>query len=270
MGTKLISTFAKKTPQVITLNYKQYGETGPAIIILHGLFGMLDNWQTIAKKLDDQYRVFLVDQRNHGRSPHTADFTYPILAEDIRDFITYHEIDNPILIGHSMGGKTVMESLKLFPGSIHKAIVVDIAPKQYKGGHEVLFEALLGIDLTDADSRKEVQVQLAEKVKDQGVLLFLMKNLTRKPEGGYQWKANFASLQENYQHILSTIEFETPVDVETLFIRGEDSGYIQIEDKEVIRANFNKVSIQTVENAGHWVHAQNPTKLLELIHAFLD
>lgn len=252
------------------LNYKEIG-TGKPCIILHGLFGMLDNWKTVGRKLSAHHHIYLVDQRNHGKSPHTEAFDYNLLAHDLLQFIETHNLDKPTIIGHSMGGKTVMEFCRQFPEYMDKAIIVDIAPKAYKGGHEYIFEAILDVNVEAATSRKEVEQQLAPVITQPSVLAFLMKNLSRNPDGGYKWKANFKALYNNYDKILSNLPFaESGIDTEVLFIKGALSNYIQPEDEEIIHSIFTNATIEKVGNAGHWVHAQNPAKLLELIEAFVD
>lgn len=250
------------------LNFKQFGQGDP-IIILHGLFGMLDNWQTIAKKLAENYSVFILDQRNHGKSPHHPDFDYTIMADDLKCFMESNWIYNAHLIGHSMGGKTVMQFALEYADMIDKLIVVDIAPKKYEGGHQLIFEALHSLDLNKIENRKDAETQLEEKIPQFGVRQFLLKNLNRKKEGGYAWKMNLDAIHKNYENILANIEGEA-TETETLFLKGEKSRYIQEHDKADIETLFPNAKINTIPNAGHWVHAEQPKILLEEILNFLD
>ena len=158
------------------LNYKSFG-SGPPLIILHGLFGTLDNWQTIAKKLADDFTVFILDLRNHGKSPHTQEHTYSLMAEDLSQFMESQWIYKAHVLGHSMGGKTAMQFANDFPDMLDKLVVVDIAPKVYAGGHQHILEALLSVDIDAVQSRKEVEQQLSKYIEEDGVKLFLMKNL---------------------------------------------------------------------------------------------
>ena len=252
-----------------TLNYKTFG-TGDPIIIMHGLFGMLDNWQTIAKKLAEDYMVYLVDLRDHGKSEHTNEFNYPLLAQDIAEFLESQWIHEAYILGHSMGGKTALQLVKDFPDLVEKLIVVDIGVKSYKGGHEVILEALSSVPIDDVQTRKEVEAHLSRYISEPGIRLFLMKNLTRNKEGGYRWKMNLKLLIKHYQDILAGINFDEEVDTPTLFIRGRNSGYILDADIESLTSHFEDAEVQTIANAGHWVHAEKPNELLEAIRSFLQ
>lgn len=253
---------------MLELNYKTFGQGDP-IIILHGMFGTLDNWQTIARQLAEEYTVYLIDQRNHGRSPHHDDFNYPVLAEDLHHFMESHWIHHAHIIGHSMGGKTAMQFALDYSDMVDKLIVVDIAPKNYKGGHQVIFDALFSVDLEKMETRKEVDTKLAELIDEVGVRQFLMKNLTRKKEGGFTWKMNLPVIYKNYQAILGTIENTDTFEEPTLFIRGERSKYILDEDEPLLKEFFPNAELATVAGAGHWVHAEAPKVLLEMMEEFL-
>ena len=250
---------------MIELNYKTFGEGRP-VIILHGIFGMLDNWQTFGKKLGEEYQVFLVDQRDHGRSPHTEEFNYPLLAEDLKDFITQHNLEQPLLIGHSMGGKVVMEFLLNYPDVAGPSIVVDMGVKKYSGGHEFIMEALASVPLDEVQNRKEAQSHLSKKIDNQGVMLFLMKNFTRKPEGGYRWKINLPLLMVSYKGLMAhDLRDRSEEESQVLFVRGGLSDYILDADFGDIQKVFPQAEITTVEEAGHWVHAQQPQKLFSVV-----
>jgi esterase len=253
----------------INLNYKEFGQ-GEPIVILHGLFGTLDNWQTIAKQLAENNSVYIIDQRNHGRSPHFDDINYQLLAEDLRHFMESNWMYNAIIVGHSMGGKTAMQFAFENPEMVKKLIVIDIAPKAYSGGHEVIMETLVGLDLDAYTDRKMVENEIAKKIPEVGVRQFLLKNLTRDDESGkFEWKMNLKAIQNNYDKIIGNIEngfFEG----ETLFVKGANSDYIKEEDMSDIEKKFPNSTIKTIKNAGHWVHAEQPKLLLEQINAFLQ
>jgi len=251
------------------LNFKTLGE-GEPLIVLHGLFGMLDNWLTLSRKFAEHYQVFIIDQRNHGKSPHDEVIDYPSMAEDLYDFMVDHDIPQACFLGHSMGGKTVMQFAHLYPEKVKKLIVVDIAPKRYKGGQEPIFEALFNVDLNKVDSRSDAEEMLAQTIDEQEIRLFLLKNLARQKEGHYRWKMNLPAIYDHYQDILGSIENETPFVNPSLFIRGGQSRYIQDEDFSLIREQFPNAEIATVEKAGHWVHAEAPEELLKLALNFLD
>ena len=252
------------------LNYKVFG-SGQPIVILHGLFGMLDNLQLLARKLEQAgYMVYLVDQRDHGKSPHTEVFNYEVLAEDLNQFLEDNWLHQAILIGHSMGGKTAMQFVSHYTADIRKLIIVDIAPKAYPGGHEPVFDALLSIDLAVLTSRNDAEEILLSKLNDTGTVQFLMKNLSRQKEGGFEWKMNLPLLYQSYQNILSEIKTDHPVELDVLFIKGELSGYILDSDKADILKKFPDAKFEIIPDAGHWVHADAPEALYQSVIRFIE
>ena len=252
------------------LNYKTFGQ-GPPLIILHGLFGMLDNWQTMAKQLSDTFMVFIVDQRNHGRSPHIDHIDYPSMANDLKVFMEDNWIHEAHLLGHSMGGKTAMQFAMEYPEMLDKLVVVDIAPRAYEGGHQLIFDALHSVDLSSVQSRTEADQKLAVLVPDSGVRQFLLKNLSRdKENGGFRWKMNLSVITRDYPNIIAGLDAVGEFEGETLFIKGGRSDYISAMDEPEIKLRFPQSDIQTVEGAGHWVHAEQPAALLQMLRQFLD
>ncbi|MFT6335319.1 MAG: esterase [Saprospiraceae bacterium] len=249
------------------LNHKIFGQGDP-IIILHGLFGMLDNWQTIAKKLAEDYMVILVDQRDHGKSDHTDEFNYQALADDLRVFMEANWMHEAHIIGHSMGGKTAMQFAVDNPDMIEKLIIVDIGPKAYKAGHDTIFKALREVEIDKVKSREEVEDTIAKYINDKGVRLFLMKNLQRKKEGGFRWKMNLELLHREYTNIIDAIKYDETVDVETLFIYGSKSHYIIPSEINDIKEIFPQSTFEEID-AGHWIHAEKPDELLEIVNRFL-
>ena len=250
------------------LNYKQFGQGDP-LIILHGLFGTLDNWQTLAKRFAEEHTVFIIDQRNHGKSPHTLEHSYTLMAEDLREFMEAQFMFKAHVLGHSMGGKTVMQFALLYPDMVDKLTVVDISPRANTGGHELIFKALFDLDLAKIESRKEADAALSVLIKEVGVRQFLLKNLTRKKEGGYRWKMNLEALFNHYSDILAAVESEDTFAGETLFIRGGKSDYVPDEDLPLIKKYFPRARLETVAQAGHWVHAAQPDELFDLVTDFL-
>ncbi len=253
----------------MNLNYKTEGQGYP-IIILHGLFGTLDNWQIIAKKLAEKYLVYTVDQRNHGRSPHDLEMNYKIMAEDLQEFMEKQWIHKAIILGHSMGGKTAMQFALDFPEMVEKLIVVDIGPFSNNGGHELIFEALRALDLEKIKTRKDADDILKIKISDFGVRQFLLKNLSRSKEGDYYWKMNLPVIHDHYDEILAKVDVVHPFEGETLFIRGGKSNYIGVEEFPSFKKSFPNAQLQTIANAGHWVHAEQPEQLLETVLSFLN
>ncbi len=251
------------------LNYKEYG-SGEPIIILHGLLGMLDNWHTFAKALAQNYWVISIDQRNHGRSFHSTEFDYKLLAEDLKDFMEEQHIPRAVLLGHSMGGKTVMQFLTQHEEMVSKAIIVDIAPDGTTGTHKPIFDALRSVNVESVANRKEVQESLMKEIGTLSTVQFLMKNLTlNKETGTYQWKANLDALWENYDNIMSPIQSDYPCETDTLFIAGEKSNYIKESDLESITKLFPNHKMETISDAGHWIHAEQPKRLLEVVEGFV-
>lgn len=249
------------------LNFKSFGQ-GEPVIILHGLFGNLDNWQTFAKQLAAHFMVYIVDLRNHGRSPHVDAMNYRAMAEDLREFMESQWIYQAHVIGHSMGGKAAMQLAFDYPDMVSRLVVVDIAPKAYRGGHEAIFDAMLSLHPEKLESRAEAEEQLAKSIADPAIRLFLLKNLTRHKSGGYEWKMNLEVLHRDYSEILSTVAgavFDGP----SLFIRGEHSDYILEEDWPAVEQLFPNAELLTIAGAGHWVHAEAPEALLGTLNRFL-
>ena len=252
---------------IMTLHYKTFG-AGPSVLILHGLFGTSDNWQTIAKQLAGDFQVFLVDLRNHGRSPHAAEMDYPLMAADIRQFTEEHSIRQTHVVGHSMGGKVAMQFALDYPNLVDHLAIIDIAPKAYPPGHLAIFEALTAMRLGGLDSRKEADAMLASSIPQLAVRQFLLKNLHRDRDG-FRWKMNLLVLYESYDHLIAAVGADEPFEGPSLFVRGGQSDYIQPTDEAGIRRLFPRATIETVARAGHWVHASAPSQLLALLRSFL-
>lgn len=252
------------------LYFNEYGSGFP-IIIVHGLLGTSDNWITVAKKLSAEYSVFNVDVRNHGRSPHLPEMNYPAMAADLKAFLENQWIHKAHFIGHSMGGKLVMQFALEYPEIVDKLVVIDIAPKSYPGGHEHILDALESIDLNAVESRKEVEVALSEKLNEpESVIQFLMKNLHfDRVLNNYSWKMNLSAIIDHYDEISGAIESGESFDGPTLFISGGNSKYILPEDEPSIRELFPKAEFKVVEDAGHWVHAEKPAEIFEILKEFL-
>ena len=250
------------------LNYKEFGH-GEPLVILHGLFGSLDNWQTIARQLAENYWVFIVDQRNHGKSPHHDAFSYPLMAEDLHHFLQAKWIPRAHIMGHSMGGKTAMQFALTYPDMVEKLIIVDITPGENPRRHETVFAGLQSLKLDEISSRSEADLALQETVTDFGVRQFLLKNLGRDKNGGYRWKMNLPAILANYNNILAAIEHDITFDGDVLFIKGAQSDYVNPENEPLIKGLFPEADVETIADAGHWVHADQPATLLQLVRDFL-
>ncbi|MAY83665.1 MAG: alpha/beta hydrolase [Flavobacteriales bacterium] len=254
--------------EAVELNYKVVGE-GKDLIILHGLFGSLDNWMSLAKQWSDRYKVWLLDQRNHGKSPHSDKFSYLHMAKDLEHFIDQNKIENPIILGHSMGGKTAMEFAVNFPNKVDKLIVVDIAPVKYNVHHYSILEALNSVDPGSLDSRQEADEQLAKLIPEMGVRQFLLKNLDRNPNGGYQWKFNLGVLEREIVPISEWAISEGKYEKDSLFVKGERSEYILPQHAAEISSKFPNYHLEEIESAGHWVHAEKPKEFYEVVNDFM-
>jgi len=253
------------------LYYNEYGsETLPALIILHGLLGSSDNWHSLSQLLGKHYHVFALDARNHGRSPHSDQFNYQAMAADVAEFITKQRISSASLMGHSMGGKTAALTALLYPELVEKLIVIDIAPRSYKAHHDQVFNALTSLNLSTFEFRKDIDEALTLKIPEAPVRQFLMKNITRDESNGFRWKMNLEVIEKNYAQINEELPRDKQFNKPTLFIRGDNSDYIQMDDLPVISQLFPKAELVTIKDAGHWVHVDAQEQLLDTVHDFLS
>jgi pimeloyl-ACP methyl ester carboxylesterase len=250
------------------LFHKEFGSGSP-LIILHGLFGFSDNWQTIAKSLSEQYWVITPDLRNHGRSPHLSSHTYPEMAEDLRLFMESLGMFSATVMGHSMGAKAAMQLALHYPDMVDRLIVVDMAPGPAQDNHSAIFKALLGLNLSDIQSRAEIEHLLAPQIPDFGTRQFLLKNITRDTEGHFSWKMNLPVLWKYFADILAPVS-GPPFHKPALFIRGARSNYIQDRDFPLILSLFPQAEFVTIPDAGHWVHADQPAALLNGLNRWLQ
>jgi len=252
------------------LNYKVQGQ-GPPIVILHGVFGTLDNWQTAAKALAERHTVYLVDNRNHGRSPHDEAFDYEVMSEDLLNFIQAQRLVQPVVMGHSMGGKVAMYyACRYQPEQFSKLIVVDIAPKYYRPHHQQILEGLRSIDLGTLASRQQADELLTPYVPEADTRQFLLKNLYRTDAGTFGWRMNLAVLHDKIENIGEGLPTHFRSDKPALFIRGGKSNYIRDTDVPLIKEHFPNAVVETIDAAGHWVHAEQPARLLEKVLRFIQ
>lgn len=241
---------------------------GHPLIILHGLFGSSDNWFTLAKTFAQHYTVYLVDQRNHGQSPHSPEMNYEVLADDLHHFIREHDIKTPDIIGHSMGGKAAMNFAVKYPAMLRKLVVVDIVPKVYPVHHDHILEGLDALQLDRLSSRSEADTLLANFVPEPEVRQFLLKNLSRGEGGKFIWKNNLGAIDENIEALGAGMIFSGKHDGPCLFIRGEKSNYYEPGDEARIRAIFPHAEVVTL-NTGHWVQAENPDAFARVVLTYL-
>jgi esterase len=269
---------------MMELFFRKYGQ-GPPLIILHGLYGMSDNWVSIARSFSKKFEVFTVDLRNHGNSPHDDDHTYVKMADDLLTFMNTHAIEKPILMGHSMGGKTAMKFSSLHPERVSHLIVVDIAPKSYKEiarrrndelSHHQILGAMCAIDPGQVSSREEIEELLVKTIGSERIRQFLMKNIRRGKKGGFFWQLNLPALWNHLDLIMDGVNYEellpnSPLSgFPVLFIRGKKSPYITDEDEDKIRWIFPYADFHTVADAGHWVHAEQTDLFIKIVKDFLS
>lgn len=248
------------------LHYREIG-SGKPLMILHGLFGFSDNWQTHAKKFSEYFRVILVDLRNHGHSPWSEDFSYELMASDIFELTEHLNLDKFILLGHSMGGKVAMHFAQQWEDKLEKLIVVDIGIKEYPMHHQHILAGMHAVDPTKIKARSEAETLLRTYIDSEGVIQFLLKNLYWKEKGVLAWRMNLNVLEREMDEILDaipSIEVLTP----TLFIRGELSNYIIDDDWQDIEQQFPDSDLVTISNAGHWVHAEAPEIFIDTVLSF--
>ncbi len=253
------------------LFFRHYGK-GKPLIILHGVFGVSDNWVTFARKMAGHYEVFIPDQRNHGQSPHHPAFNYFALCSDLYDFIEEHEIENPIILGHSMGGKVAMHFALENPDLPRALIIADISMRTYnrRFRHLDIIDAMLNVNFNNVESREEVESQLKLQIPDERTRLFAMKNLYRRKRGGhFAWRLNLEAINLNMDEVLQGIESKNLFTKPSLFIRGGNSDYVKYDDFDKIYRNFPKADIKTIVGAGHWLHAEKPEEFNKMITDFL-
>ncbi|MFT7414051.1 MAG: esterase [Methylophagaceae bacterium] len=250
------------------LYYQTIG-TGQPLVILHGLFGSSDNWRGLAKQLATTAQVITVDLRNHGHSPHSSEQTYALMVEDLAELFERLKLDKVDIIGHSMGGKVAMAFSQCYPQWLGKLVVVDIAPRQYHDEHNGIFRALLALDLSMYTSRTEVDTALKSALPNKAVRQFLLMNLTIIGKQ-LSWRINLQALYDNYPQLLEAVCDGNTIMLPSCFIRGGQSDYIGDEDEDLIKTRFPDAELVTIEQAGHWVHAEAPKQFLTKITEFLD
>ncbi|MBT0607678.1 alpha/beta fold hydrolase [Aequorivita echinoideorum] len=243
----------------MALNSQILGE-GKPFVILHGFLGMSDNWKTLGNRFSEEndFQVHLLDQRNHGRSFHSDEFSYEVMAEDLRIYCEEHNLQNIILLGHSMGGKTAMQFAVSYPQMVSKLIIADIGPKAYPPHHQDILKALSMLDFNKIESRGDAEDILSEYIKNEGTKLFVLKNLYRKNKNEFALRLNLPVLSSKIGAVGEALPENSVFSGDTLFLGGEKSGYIEPMDEILIKKHFPKAQIETIPNAGHWLHAENP------------
>lgn len=264
------------------LNSRILGD-GKDLIILHGLYGSGDNWLTTGRQLAFDFRVHLPDHRNHGNSPHNSDHSYKAMVNDLIEYIQENNISSPIILGHSMGGKTAMWLSILHPEIASYLIVVDISPVGYAqvtrpssliDQHLNIVNAMRMVDMSSIKTRTEIDKELSAYISSDNVRQFLLKSIERKKDGHYYWKINVDALSNYLPEIMKGIDIEKHAsqinkNLPVLFIKGELSPYIPEEDFDAIKRLYPQSSIETIFNSGHWIHAEQPQAFLSVLNSFL-
>ena len=256
--------------KVTMIHAKQYGSSGPNLIVIHGLFGNADNWHSIAQALADYFTVYCIDLPNHGKSDSMQDATYPKMANAVLDWAKLKNIDTFYLLGHSMGGKVAMQMAAMaMPAQIEKLIVVDIAPVDYQPSHTRILEGLKAISGTEITSRKEADTLLSQYEPNLAIRQFLLKSLNRN-EQSHTLSLSVDNIADSYATILKKPIIETAIEIPTLFIKGENSDYIVADYQAEIMASFPNASFKIISGAGHWLHAEKPLPFTSLVKRFLQ
>lgn len=252
------------------LSYESNGKHGIPLVILHGLFGGGDNWATIARTLSEEQPVYAPDLPNHGASPHTDRFDYREVAEDVYHWLREVGLDRVKLLGHSMGGKIAMSLALQYPDLVDSLIVADIAPKSYPPRHGREFDAMEAVRDAGAKDRRAADAVLAERIENRAIRAFLLKNYRELADGSYGWRFNLDGVRGEYEKISAWPEHRGRYEGPTLLIRGARSPYVEPGDEEVVQRLFPKVRMATIEDAGHWLHAERRDEFLALVRRFLD
>lgn len=252
------------------LFFRKFG-SGDPVIILHGLFGISDNWFTHAKRLAEKFEVWVPDLRNHGQSPHSNTFNYYAMVGDLNEFMTDHNLDKAMLIGHSMGGKAAMNFALEHPFMVSKLVIIDISPRAYpvRSIHTDIISAMESVNFDETDYRQDVEEQLKQHIENERIRWFILKNLYRVNRGRLAWRINLKDITANMEAITDGLVYEGVYPGPTLFIRGSESDYITDEDEGLILKFFPNAFIETIEGASHWVHADAPDELCKLLSSFL-
>ncbi len=257
------------------LHYQEMG-SGTPLVILHGLFGSGENWRSLAKDFSGQARVILVDMPNHGASPHTDDMHYETMAAAVRELIEELGLDPVVLLGHSMGGKAAMALALSSPELVRGLVVADIAPRSYPPRHHEIIAAMQEVAAAAPRSRRDADGILAARIPSKAVRSFLLKSLEPHPDGtpdgdgGYGWGLNIDAIADCYEHLISWPEIEGRYEGPVLFIGGGKSDYVEPEDIDDIRRLFPHAALESIDDAGHWLHVEQRETFTELVLSFLS
>ena len=256
----------------MALYFQEFGESGTPLIMVHGLFGSSVNWRGIARQLADRFHIYALDLRNHGKSPHMETMRYADMALDLARFMDSAGLEKAHILGHSMGGKAAMVAALIYPARFDRMMVLDIAPVSYTHTYDDMIDAMLSVDLSSCSARADVEAVLRETIPDDGTRLFIMQNVVAQ-EGELSWRLNLPVIKEYMSDIIGFPssemqgkQFEGPVQM----IYGENSDYVKASAGPVVRDYFPNSGFQSIENAGHWLHVDQPEALIEMLREFLS
>ena len=249
--------------------FRQISGEGPPLIIIHGLLGASGNWATLVRKAYSvHFTAVTPDLRNHGRSPHDDDFSYPAMAADILELMDEEGMDSAHILGHSMGGKLAMYLALHHPERVRKLIVADIGPRAYEPSHHAIFDAMESLHPERFESRSEIDEAFSVSIQQPSLRQFLLKSLDRDKDG-YRWGVNLPAIRAGYDDIIGTIESWETFDGDVLFVGGAESSYLSEADLPGIRAQFPFAEMVMIEGAGHWLHADQPDEFARVTLEFL-
>ncbi|MCA0133414.1 alpha/beta fold hydrolase [Winogradskyella alexanderae] len=244
---------------------------GRPFVILHGFLGMGDNWKTLARQFSElDFQVHLVDQRNHGRSFHSDEFNYELMSKDLKNYCDEKNLKDIVLLGHSMGGKTAMFFACEYPEYVNRLIVADISPRYYPVHHDTILNGLSQLDFSFVKTRLEADQVLEEYISDLGIRQFLLKNLYWVHKGELGLRINLDVLRENVSEVGEALPSHAVFNKDTLFLRGDRSEYIGERDEIIIKRHFPNSNIISITNAGHWLHAENPSEFYNAVIKFVN
>lgn len=243
---------------------------GKPFVILHGFLGMGDNWKTLARQFShSNFEVHLVDQRNHGRSFHDDEFDYELMTEDLMQYCDANNLSDIVLLGHSMGGKTAMQFATTYPDLVNRLMVADISPRYYPIHHDAILNGLSQLNFSEIKTRGQADEVLSNYVPEVGTRMFLLKNLYWVEKGQLGLRINLPVLKEHVSEVGEALPSHATFQKDTLFLRGDKSEYIGTQDEAIIKRHFPQSDIITVNNAGHWLHAENPKEFYEAVMRFI-
>lgn len=252
----------------MSLAYRKFG-SGEPLVILHGLFGSSINWNSIGKEFSNYFTVYLIDQRNHGKSFHSNVFDYDALSKDLLGFIIEHQIDKINLLGHSMGGKVALRFSADHPEKLINLIIVDIGLRKFEFKDCALLDAMCKLNLKLMQARSEIDNFLSDSIPHLSLRQFIMQNIQRTKSGDFAWRINLSVLVKEIHQIGAEIKMNKVYDKPCLFITGENSDYVLDANKLEISKWFSKVKYHKIKDAGHWVHFDNPLAFVESVKRFL-